>query len=118
MLTRSQVARELSVSLTTLSKLLHSRELFSIKIGADYRIPREAVDAFKLGRPYPPPELAHALDASRMDSPDLRTWPPTPSMLARLDGRAPELDEQQRQADDDAAAVLAAGHRLAGEAQQ
>lgn len=100
MLTRNEVAHELSVSLSTVGNLLRAGDLFAIRIGKSYRVPREVLDAYKRGEPCP-------YSAARPEGEaDVTTWPPTPSMLAALDGA---LEDTQ---DDDDRRALAAAEQV------
>ena len=107
MLTREQVAKELNVSMSTVGNLLRDGSLFSIRIGKHYRVPREVLVAFKRGEPSP-----YGRERPE-DTADVTTWPPTPSMLAALDG---EPEPEDPQAADDRAAVEAAERQAIGRA--
>lgn len=89
MLTREDAAEELNVSVSIVGQVLRSGALHSIRVGQQYRIPRESLDAFKRGDP--PPYRANGMAADEMS-----TWPPTPSMLGE-----DEPDAATRQARDD-----------------
>lgn len=96
MLTRQQVADELSVSISTVGNLIRSRAIYALQVGSTYRIPREVLDAYKRGEPCP-----YGTSTGPETDPDVTTWPPTPSLLAALDGRDPDP-----QATDDRRAAL------------
>ena len=99
-MTREEAADRLRVSITTIARLLHDGELRGIRIGKSIRIRTEDLDRMIAGLPPLPVPADLAAE-------DEGTWPPTPSLLAQLDGR----EHTDAQADDDAAAVRAATHR-------
>lgn len=95
MMTRNEIAAELNVHLSTVGNLITSGTLYAVKIGSVWRVPRAALDAYISGEPSP---FVKAADPLGQD--DVTSWPPTPSMLARLDGTDPDP-----QATDDAVAL-------------
>lgn len=74
LLTRSEAADVLRVSLTTMSRIIGSGRLPHLRIGRAVRIPREALDAYVRG------EYDDTL-GDPLNRPEVGTWPPTPSLL-------------------------------------
>lgn len=73
LLTRDEVAERLRCSITTVSRMLSSGELYSVRIQRRVLIPEEALDAWVRG------EKIVADDPMRQ--PEAGTWPPTGSLL-------------------------------------
>lgn len=73
LLTRDEVAQRLRCSITTVSRMLSSGELYSVRIQRRVLIPEEALDAWVRG------EQIVADDPMRQPEPG--TWPPTGSLL-------------------------------------
>lgn len=78
LLTRSEAAHHLRVSLTTITRLTSSGQLTAVHIGRAIRIPAESLAAYIAGE-----QQQHA--PGQLTAPDLGTWPPTESMLSELD---------------------------------
>lgn len=102
--TRPEAADILRISTSTLSRMIAAGLVRSVRVGKQVRIPREEVTRILEGGSPPATVKAEHVE-------DESTWPPTPSMLADLDGRTGD-----EQADDDAAAIRDAQQAAGGPA--
>lgn len=83
-MTRQEAADRLKISLTKMSELITTEQLYVLRFDRQVRIPEESLDAFVRGeKPWSRPE----------HSPNLDTWPPTPSLLVPTDGEDHGDDE-------------------------
>lgn len=89
LLTRQEAAELLRVSLTTLTRLTKAGQLGYVKVGRQVRIPRPALDRYLSGSA---PERG---PVDPLVDPSLETWPPTESLLSRLDQLDEPLDPEQ-----------------------
>lgn len=81
--TIDEVAALLRVDRTYVSRMISDGKLTAVIVGARKRIPQQAVAAYLDGKPAPrPSELLDALRQGRIDSADLSTDPPVPSLFA------------------------------------
>ena len=109
LLTRSEAAHALRVSLTTITRMTKAGQLRAVRVGRSIRIPAESVRAFIAGESSPEEPESPELH------PDYSTSPPTPSLIglvSRLDQLDGVGDEQQR--DDEAALRAAIARHPAG----
>lgn len=74
LLTRKEAAARLRVSLTTMSMLTQSGQVYSFKLDRKVLIPAEALDAYVNGIRVSPP-------ANPIEQPNVNTWPPTGSLF-------------------------------------
>ena len=74
LLTRKEAAARLKVSLTTMSTILKSGDLFYFRLAREVRIPSEALDDYING-------VKPAGKDNPMAAPDAGTYPPTESLL-------------------------------------
>lgn len=110
LLTRSEAAAALRVSLTTITRLTQSGQLRAVHVGRAIRIPAESIRAFIAGESSPEEPSSPELH------PDYSTSPPTSSIL-ELVSRLNELDAEpadKQQRDDEAALRAAMGRHPAG----
>lgn len=74
LLTRKEAAERLKVSLTTMSTIIKSGDLFFFRFAREVRIPAEALDDYING-------VKPAGKDNPLEAPDGATYPPTESLL-------------------------------------